>query len=476
VFNSGQILQSRYQLQKQLGHTIAGRQTWLAEDVNDANHELIVLKLLVFNTEFNWDNLKLFEREAQVLQNLNHERIPCYRDYFLVEKEPDSGLSWWCLVQDYIPGETLQELLAKGKKFSEPELKQIAREILQILNYLHQLNPPVLHRDIKPSNLIMGEDQQIYVVDFGAVQDKMAVTRATFTVVGTIGYTPMEQFWGRAVPASDLYGLGATLIHLVTGVAPADLPQNNLRIEFGNQASVSKHFVNWIRKLTEPALEKRFANANEALEALARGFNSIPQQKHLFSINNSINRVRPFLVVTKNSPEELEIYRYKQPNKYQQWLIFIPIVILSIFLLRVLSLPGLIVLFFVLFRWNLLNINIYEKIKLFLRDLLFEKPTSNQKQDFGGYIYFNATDKFFRFQNNWFGKFQSKADLIKNIHSMYVCQANENRPNEFFETDITQNWQVVIRTESDRIRLNWRLNEEECAWLLHEIQTWLNQV
>ena len=130
MFNSGQILQSRYQLQKQLGHTVAGRQTWLAEDVNDAKHELVVLKLLVFNAEFNWDNLKLFEREAQVLQNLNHERIPRYRDYFLVEKEPDSGLSWWCLVQDYIPGYTLQELLAQGKKFSENELKQIATEIL----------------------------------------------------------------------------------------------------------------------------------------------------------------------------------------------------------------------------------------------------------------------------------------------------------------------------------------------------------
>lgn len=476
MFNSGQILQSRYQLQKQLGHTVAGRQTWLAEDVNDAKHELVVLKLLVFNAEFNWDNLKLFEREAQVLQNLNHERIPRYRDYFLVEKEPESGLSWWCLVQDYIPGYTLQELLAQGKKFSEPELKQIATEILQILTYLHQLNPPVLHRDIKPSNLIMGEDQQIYVVDFGAVQDKMAVTRATFTVVGTIGYTPMEQFWGRAVPASDLYGLGATLIHLVTGVAPADLPQNNLRIEFGNQEGVSKHFVNWIRKLSEPALEKRFASANEALEALVRGFNSIPPQKHLFSINNSINRVRPFLVVTKNSPEELEIYRYKQPNKYQQWLILIPIVIFSLWLLRIFSLPGLILLFFVLFRWNMLGIDTTEKIQSFLKNLLLETDTSHHQQDFGGYIYFNASDKFFKFQNKWFGQFQSKADLIRNIRSMYVCQANENRPNEFFETDMTQNWQVVIRTESDRIRLNWRLNEEECAWLVHEIQTWLNQV
>jgi serine/threonine protein kinase len=476
VFTSGQILQSRYQLQKQLGHTVAGRQTWLAENVNDANHELVVIKLLVFNTEFNWDNLKLFEREAQVLQNINHERIPRYRDYFLVEKEPDSGLSWWCLVQDYIPGKTLQELLANGKRFSEDELKKIATEILQILTYLHQLNPPVLHRDIKPSNLIMGEDQQIYVVDFGAVQDKMAVTRATFTVVGTIGYTPMEQFWGRAVPASDLYGLGATLIHLVTGVAPADLPQNNLRIEFVNQEGVSKHFVNWIRKLTEPALEKRFTTANEALEALARGFNSIPQQKHLFSINNSINRVRPFLVVTKNSPEELEIYRYKEPNKYQQLIVIFVLILFFIGFLRVAGIVVLTLSFWVFLRWTLLHIPINEQMRSFLNIWRNQKFNLTDKQDFGGYIYFNASDKFFKFQNKWFGQFKSGAEFIKSIRSMYVCQTNENRPNHFFETDMTQNWQVVIRTDNQRIRLSWNLNEEECAWLVNEIQTWLDQV
>lgn len=74
-----------------------------------------------------------------------------------------------------------------------------------------------MHRDIKPSNLIWGEDQHVYLVDFGAVQAQAAVTGVTFTVVGTSGYAPLEQFWGRAVAASDLYALGATLIHLLTG-------------------------------------------------------------------------------------------------------------------------------------------------------------------------------------------------------------------------------------------------------------------
>jgi serine/threonine protein kinase len=78
----------------------------------------------------------------------------------------------------------------------------------------------------------------------------------TFTVVGTSGYTPLEQFWGRPVPASDLYALGATLIHLLTGVAPAELPQSDLRIQFANRRSVSSNFVSWIEKLTDPAWER----------------------------------------------------------------------------------------------------------------------------------------------------------------------------------------------------------------------------
>jgi serine/threonine protein kinase len=128
-----------------------------------------------------------------------------------------------------------------------------------------------LHRDIKPSNLIWGEDQQVYLVDFGAVQAQAAVTGVTFTVVGTSGYAPLEQFWGRAVAPSDLYALGATLIHLLTGMTPADLPQKDSRIQFSDRVSVNPSLVNWIEKMTEIALEKRFSKARDALAALKSG-------------------------------------------------------------------------------------------------------------------------------------------------------------------------------------------------------------
>lgn len=161
--------------------------------------------------------------------------------------------------------------MLKGKNLHQQQVRKIAVDVLNILVYLHQLSPPVLHRDIKPSNLILGEDEQVYLVDFGAVQDKAAKEGATFTVVGTYGYTPMEQFGGRAVPASDLYALGATLIHLLTGTAPADLPQRDLRIQFSDRVSLSSSFIHWLDKITEPAPEQRFTTASQALDALKSG-------------------------------------------------------------------------------------------------------------------------------------------------------------------------------------------------------------
>ncbi|HBB31752.1 MAG TPA: serine/threonine protein kinase [Cyanobacteria bacterium UBA8803] len=266
MLQAKQILHERYQLQQKLGQN-TGRQTWLADDLEMSPPQPVIVKLLAFGGEVQWDDLRLFEREAQILKQLDHPRIPKYRDYFHID---DRSL-WFGLVQEYIPGASLKELLTQGRRFTEEQVRQIAIDILNILEFLHQLNPAVLHRDIKPSNLIWGDDQNIYLVDFGSVQDRAAQEGATFTVVGTYGYAPMEQFGGRAVPASDLYGLGTTLIHLVTGIAPAELPQKNLRICFKDRVSLSPNLVSWIDKLTEPAPEQRFKTASQAKRALESG-------------------------------------------------------------------------------------------------------------------------------------------------------------------------------------------------------------
>ncbi|HLP88386.1 MAG TPA: serine/threonine-protein kinase [Nostocaceae cyanobacterium] len=286
MLQADQILQERYQLQCQLGNN-GIRQTWLARDLKAIEQEeaTVVVKLLAFGGAVQWDDLKLFEREGQILKQLNHPRIPRYIDYFCID---DRNL-WFGLVQQYIPGESLKEKLQTSHRFGERQTRLMAVEVLNILIYLHELNPGVLHRDIKPSNLIWGKDDHIYLVDFGAVQDKAAKEGVTFTVVGTYGYAPMEQFGGRAIPASDLYALGATLIHLLTGITPGDLPQQDLRLQFQDKVSLSSHFTTWLQKLTEPAPEQRFPSARAALEALktAKKNLPVPVLEDILSKNNS---------------------------------------------------------------------------------------------------------------------------------------------------------------------------------------------
>ncbi|MGH8001742.1 MAG: serine/threonine protein kinase, partial [Brasilonema sp.] len=268
MLQTQQIIHNRYQLKEKLGES-AGRQTWLALDLS--TQEDVVVKLLTFSDQMQWENLKLFEREAQVLKQLNHPRIPEYRNYFCI----DDHLLYFGLVQEYISGTSLKQLLAQGQVFTEPEVRKIAAHILKILIYLHGLSPPVLHRDIKPSNLLLSKDSRIYLVDFGAVQDRAAREGATFTVVGTYGYAPLEQFGGRATPASDLYALGATLIHLLTGLSPADLPQKDSRLQFSHLVRLNPGFARWLEQLIEPNLERRFSSAHQALDVLRANQNAI---------------------------------------------------------------------------------------------------------------------------------------------------------------------------------------------------------
>ncbi|MEH2410290.1 serine/threonine protein kinase [Nostoc sp.] len=262
----------RYEVQQLLGKK-AGRRTLLARDLQ--TQELVVIKLLSFGGDFEWDSLKLFEREAEILKSLSHPLIPHYLNYFEVNLPNIKGFA---LVQTYIPAQSLEQYLQTGRTFTEAEVKQIAKALLEILVYLHGLYPPVIHRDIKPSNILLGDRSgnsigQIYLVDFGSVQTVLATESGTRTVVGTYGYMPQEQFGGRTVAASDLYSLGATLIYLVTGTYPADLPQKDFRIQFQQAANLSPSFTNWLKWMIEPSLERRLSSATEAIAALEK-----PQQ------------------------------------------------------------------------------------------------------------------------------------------------------------------------------------------------------
>ena len=426
MFKTGDILVDKYQLKQRLGQTATGHQTWLA--IDQLSQENITLKLLAFSPQMQWEELKLFEREAQVLQSLEHERIPKYRDYFDIDKDLGGGVAWFGLVQDYIPGASLQELLERGKIFSEKETYNIALEILEILVYLHELNPLVIHRDIKPSNLILGKDNHIYLIDFGAVQAQGAMTGVTFTVVGSGGYAPLEQFWGRAVPASDIYALGATLIHLLTGISPVDLPHKDSQIQFSDKVNVANYFIYWLEKATNIAVEKRFQTAQKALKCLQNKQDT----DSIINTNNSRNKLlQPdysrFIIRKIDNKLSLELPS-QLTHQLGEKALFVTLFVLGIITL-------------VFFPFSLLV-------------LLF--------------VYRYCKDMKVIFSENYF--------TIKRT-VLGLTYQSINRPSDeilgIFLYGGSNNHEVKIRTKKRSYIIGENLKEEECAWLAKEIQDWL---
>ena len=266
---ANQILKNRYQIQRQLGNN-AGRQTLLALDTTTQN--LVVIKLLIFNGEITWEHFKLFEKEAKTLKNLSHPAIPRYLDYFEVETNFGKGFA---LVQSYLNAISLEEHIKQGCTFSEVDLKAIAKGVLEILSYIHNRYPALIHRDIKPANILLSNRTahsvgEVYLVDFGSVNNILD-SGHSMTIVGTYGYMPPEQFLGKKpIAASDLYGLGATLIYLATGENPGSLANEEFRICFEDYVNFFPSFTDWLQYMIEPSLKKRFQSAHEALKALEK--------------------------------------------------------------------------------------------------------------------------------------------------------------------------------------------------------------
>lgn len=166
---------------------------------------------------------RAFEREASLLGNLRHSALPKVTDYF---SENDGDF----LVMEFIPGYDLAELLdLRGAPFPQTQVLRWANDLLRVLEYLHGQEPPILHRDIKPSNLKLTKHGEIFLLDFGLAKGSVGQMPTLATSRSVRGYTPvyasLEQIHGHGTDArSDLYSLGATLYHLLSGVAPVDAP------------------------------------------------------------------------------------------------------------------------------------------------------------------------------------------------------------------------------------------------------------
>jgi eukaryotic-like serine/threonine-protein kinase len=257
------ILIDRYQILDLLGEGGSGK-TYHALD-RQAQIE-VAIKVLRLRGMGDWKTLELFDREAKILAQVEHSAIPRYLDSFRTEID---GEETFCLVQEIAPGRSLTAWIESGYVFSEAELTKIATQILDILIYLQTFTPPIIHRDLKPQNLLRSESGEIYLVDFGAVRDTYHLTiTGGSTIVGTYGYMAPEQFRGQAVLATDLYGLGTTLLYLKSGQDPADLPVKQMKIDFRDRVETSPDFANWLDGLLQPIPEDRYRNAEQALAYL----------------------------------------------------------------------------------------------------------------------------------------------------------------------------------------------------------------
>jgi serine/threonine protein kinase len=258
---AGRIL-GRYEVVRVLG-TGSSARTLLCQDAE--SHLQVAVKELHFAHAESWKHLELFEREASVLSRLDHPGLPKIHEFFPVG---DDATTLY-IVQDFIEGVSLKERMESGPMLGRREVADLALGMLDILEYLHGRVPPVLHRDIKPSNILLRPDGTPVLVDFGGVLFGWRPPGAAgTTVVGTFGYMPPEQLVGQAGPTSDLYALGATLLHVVTGTPPADFPFDSGRLEVPADLPVDAPLAALIEALLRPAPRDRPSSADAARRIL----------------------------------------------------------------------------------------------------------------------------------------------------------------------------------------------------------------
>jgi serine/threonine protein kinase len=263
------LLSDRYRIQRVIGQGGFGR-TLLATDLHLSPPRPCIIKQhlppkLAGDLAIDWS--ARFQQEAERLRVLGeHPQIPALLDFFEVAGEQ-------FLVQAYIPGDNLEQQLAQGC-FTEAQVRKLLQDILPVLQFVH--DHQVIHRDVKPANLIAPPDGRATVlVDFGASKyaQHPDVLGKTGTVIGSPGYVAPEQALGKAVFASDLYSLGVTCIHLLTGVHPFDLysiTSDRWQWREAVQSPVSLVLARILDRMLARGLRERYATVTEVLADLNR--------------------------------------------------------------------------------------------------------------------------------------------------------------------------------------------------------------
>ncbi|MBD2449917.1 CHASE2 domain-containing protein [Nostoc sp. FACHB-152] len=287
---SGKILAGRYKIVKVLGSG-GFSETYIAEDLQRPSYPHCVVKQLKpANTQSKSLELarRLFNSEAQTLERLgNHNQIPQLLAYFEQDNE-------FYLVQEYIVGHSLAKELPLGYGLPEIVVIQIIRELLQILVFVHENG--VIHRDIKPSNIIRRDiDHKLVLIDFGAVKELSTpqienIDQTPFTIgIGTKGYAPSEQCFGRPQYSSDIYAIAMIGIRALTGIPPHEISRSeDEEWQWRHKAFVSDTLAEILSKMVLDDFKQRYQSALEVLAVLDeltsyQNINTVPTDKSLIN-------------------------------------------------------------------------------------------------------------------------------------------------------------------------------------------------
>lgn len=257
------ILMARYRILGVLGGGGMGT-VYQARDTHfpDAKRLVAIKEMLTPDAQLRNSALKAFRREANILATLSHPAIPKIYDFF------DTGDRAY-LVEEYINGSDLEMLLSKTKELPVDKILEWAIDLCDVLQYLHSHQPePIIFRDLKPSNIMVDSLGKVRLIDFGIA--KVFVTGVKHTMIGTEGYCAPEQYKGDVTPLSDIYGLGATLHHILTRKDPRLEPpfSFNERPIAEHNASVPPQFISVIEKALDSKPENRYQSCAEMKAAL----------------------------------------------------------------------------------------------------------------------------------------------------------------------------------------------------------------
>jgi len=251
----GTIIDGKYEILKEVGRGGMSvvylatdthlNKNWAVKEIkkkgSGKNDEIIVNSLLA---------------EANLMKRLDHASLPRIVDII------DNGITIY-VVMDFIEGESLDKVLNEHGAQPEELVISWAKQICDALSYLHSQKPPIIYRDMKPANVMLKDDGNIKIIDFGIAREYKEQNLADTTVLGTKGYAPPEQYSGQTDARSDIYALGMTMHHLLTGVDPrngeayASVRQWVPELSEGIEAIIDK--------CVEPAAENRYQNCSDLL-------------------------------------------------------------------------------------------------------------------------------------------------------------------------------------------------------------------